>query len=630
MASQISQTSPLLSLVTSQTPTTFNSLLMPTGTAQSSMNTEFASMLQGMVNAAPFSNSVSALSGQVDKAPQSAVTGLLGTTLPPEGQLLPDLAIDAAMSQRLLDMQSKDGLVGQAFQPVSIGEGLSEALSQSAKLAVPTEFTTIETNENQPALSLSDFDQDGLDQINVALSSEQGSQTEVESVAPLTIQVPVLDAAANEAKPDDTTTTLSLDAKQVAEPTVNTVIQAFNEKQPVVIEANQAKPRPDQAADDTSGKKPKTEHELMSADLVDLGTVDEAEGSEAPVVTSTNLSSIERVNSERTSSELERVVRVDTRPESTTESSSSIESAEQANSKVAAVVLDNQLGQVVGSAPVEVAMQGAQPVNPATLNQQSDALRATRRSVDLASASNNAIRSSDTVADSSAKVMDKATNIHQTSATVVNADSSVETADVKLARILESVTKQQKVSLTGGETGLASSVEAASDTSKSRGDINSLGVLHQPTLARPTSNVQLQMPAGMMPSHPQWGQAVSERVMWSANQKLQSASIQLDPPELGSLQVKLHITQDQVSVSFTSPHAHVRDALEQSLPRLREMMAEQGLNLGESSVEDQSSSQDQSRRERFAGDGRALIEESGQAQQETTQMSKLSLVDYYA
>jgi len=103
------------------------------------------------------------------------------------------------------------------------------------------------------------------------------------------------------------------------------------------------------------------------------------------------------------------------------------------------------------------------------------------------------------------------------------------------------------------------------------------------------SPVQLQMPVATPPTAKNWGNAVADKVMIAASQNLRVANIQLDPPELGALQVRLHVTgpDQQMTVSFTSPHASVRDALEQNLPRLREMLEEQGINLGESSVNDQ-------------------------------------------
>ncbi|WP_372832825.1 flagellar hook-length control protein FliK, partial [Pontibacterium sp.] len=136
---------------------------------------------------------------------------------------------------------------------------------------------------------------------------------------------------------------------------------------------------------------------------------------------------------------------------------------------------------------------------------------------------------------------------------------------------------------------------------------------------------------GQMGSAP-WSNALSERIMIMTAQNNQVAEIQLDPPELGSLKVRLQVGQDQVSVSFVSPHASVRDAVEQSMPRLREMLEQQGLNLGESSVNDQSSgSEEERRQERFAsGVGDEL---SGGLEEQVSAEAGgegLSLVDYYA
>ena len=131
---------------------------------------------------------------------------------------------------------------------------------------------------------------------------------------------------------------------------------------------------------------------------------------------------------------------------------------------------------------------------------------------------------------------------------------------------------------------------------------------------------------------PAWNQALNERVMVMTAQNNQVAEIQLDPPELGSLKVRLQVGQDQVSVSFTSPHASVRDAVEQSLPRLREMMEEQGLNMGESSVNDQSSeSGGDDGRQRFGSSGNADgAAGSEEAVSTPLKGEAMSLVDYYA
>ena len=148
-----------------------------------------------------------------------------------------------------------------------------------------------------------------------------------------------------------------------------------------------------------------------------------------------------------------------------------------------------------------------------------------------------------------------------------------------------------------------------------------------------TEPMQLAVPNGVRPGMPSWGQAVNDRVMLMASKNGQFAEIQLDPPELGSLQVKLQVKNEQVSVVFNTPHGSVREALEQSMPRLREMFAEQGLNLAESSVNDQSEGQQRKDNDEsesgglYTGGADGSGEESGP---DLMQQESLSLVDYYA
>lgn len=145
----------------------------------------------------------------------------------------------------------------------------------------------------------------------------------------------------------------------------------------------------------------------------------------------------------------------------------------------------------------------------------------------------------------------------------------------------------------------------------------------------------LMMPQQVKLNTPAWNNALGERAVMLAAQNSRVAEIKLDPPELGSLSVRVQVNQDQVSINFTSPHAHVRDAVEQSLPRLREMFAEQGLALQDSSVSDQSSreSGEQLADGRHGGGTGGDSEEGDLAENlnQTDQKGRpISLVDYYA
>lgn len=91
----------------------------------------------------------------------------------------------------------------------------------------------------------------------------------------------------------------------------------------------------------------------------------------------------------------------------------------------------------------------------------------------------------------------------------------------------------------------------------------------------------------------EWGGAVGEKVLWMANQNHQVAELHLNPPNLGPLEVRLTISNDQASALFVSHHSAVREAIETALPRLREMLADNGIMLGNASVGSESLNQQQ-------------------------------------
>ena len=81
-----------------------------------------------------------------------------------------------------------------------------------------------------------------------------------------------------------------------------------------------------------------------------------------------------------------------------------------------------------------------------------------------------------------------------------------------------------------------------------------------------------------------WDQAFGQRVAWVVNQQVQAAEIKLNPPNLGAIEVRVNVDGDEVQVSFTAQQGLAREALEAAIPRLREMFAEQGLNLADVDV----------------------------------------------
>lgn len=76
-----------------------------------------------------------------------------------------------------------------------------------------------------------------------------------------------------------------------------------------------------------------------------------------------------------------------------------------------------------------------------------------------------------------------------------------------------------------------------------------------------------------------WSEALQHRVRLMATADLQRAEIRLRPEHLGPVEIRMTIQNDQVSMQFSAPHAMTRDAIEAALPKLREMLNEQNLNL---------------------------------------------------
>ncbi len=123
-----------------------------------------------------------------------------------------------------------------------------------------------------------------------------------------------------------------------------------------------------------------------------------------------------------------------------------------------------------------------------------------------------------------------------------------------------------------------------------------------PTAAAAGTAAQPQFDIPVPVLDPAWQTAVNERVVMMAGRGVQSAELRLSPAELGPLQVQLAVDERGVSVTINATHAATREALEGAIPRLREMLAEQGMNLNGASVSDQGAD---ARAQRDAGDAEA-------------------------
>ncbi|MFQ2228792.1 flagellar hook-length control protein FliK [Aeromonas hydrophila] len=106
--------------------------------------------------------------------------------------------------------------------------------------------------------------------------------------------------------------------------------------------------------------------------------------------------------------------------------------------------------------------------------------------------------------------------------------------------------------------------------------------------------------------------------------KLQQAEIQLDPLGLGKMKIQIQMGADsQANVHFVVQHGQTREMLEQAMPRLRDMLAGQGIQLGQTLVQQQPQQQSQGQ-SAFAGQGQqgqkgsGSFAETGQTEAEVT------------
>lgn len=133
------------------------------------------------------------------------------------------------------------------------------------------------------------------------------------------------------------------------------------------------------------------------------------------------------------------------------------------------------------------------------------------------------------------------------------------------------------------------------------------GNIHLPGADR-TQALQgaLPMHVNTPASQPGWADAVGNRVLWLVGRDESRAELILTPPTLGKLEISITVSGDTTTAQFVAATPAAREALEQAMPRLREMFEQAGVTLAESNVN--TASQDQSG-ERGADDeiGRAHV-----------------------
>jgi flagellar hook-length control protein FliK len=115
--------------------------------------------------------------------------------------------------------------------------------------------------------------------------------------------------------------------------------------------------------------------------------------------------------------------------------------------------------------------------------------------------------------------------------------------------------------------------------------------------ASPGPGLRVDTPLGQSGWHEEMGQ----KLTWMVANNRQQADLVLTPPQLGRVEVSLTMNGDQATAIFTSANPAVREALEGSLQRLREVLADAGVSLGQTQVGSESPSQSSRQEERGFG-----------------------------
>lgn len=122
-----------------------------------------------------------------------------------------------------------------------------------------------------------------------------------------------------------------------------------------------------------------------------------------------------------------------------------------------------------------------------------------------------------------------------------------------------------------------------------------------PLHGEPATAARLEAPLGSR----QWDGEFASKLAWMVTRNEQRADLVLNPPQLGRIEVSVALSGDQAVATFGSASPAVREAIEGALPRLRELLLEAGISLGQTHVGAESPQQSPGRNEN--GDNRGNI-----------------------
>lgn len=166
---------------------------------------------------------------------------------------------------------------------------------------------------------------------------------------------------------------------------------------------------------------------------------------------------------------------------------------------------------------------------------------------------------------------------------------------------------------------------APSAPTNSAAPLHNLLAAHKAAEASPqAASAEVRTPVGA----PGWADEIGTHLTLMAANGREAASLRLSPEHLGPVEVRISMKDGDASVTFTAANPDTRSALEQSLPRLREMFASQGLVLGDANVS-RDGPRDTFRPATFANASRGSSDAGSSDDVKSVTLSRVGLVDTY-
>jgi flagellar hook-length control protein FliK len=171
----------------------------------------------------------------------------------------------------------------------------------------------------------------------------------------------------------------------------------------------------------------------------------------------------------------------------------------------------------------------------------------------------------------------------QTEAKLVPATAPETVPDQLLAAVTDA-TVAKSVSSAIGSVVAETPVRPAQADVAPAGPSAPLAGLHAMPSEAPATSQTTNIPAPLNLHRSDFDEALANRVMWMTGRQMDTAQIQITPADLGPIEIRIQVSNDQASVTFGAAQAQTREALEAALPKLRELLGQQGLNLADVNI----------------------------------------------